>query len=112
MSRHWAIIDGIEREMCVKHSGELDAWLAPSPETYRSMGGRGGINIVQIGKMTAVRLHAEQEAFVARADKALAEQCTMIRRFCWNGRNCSSRAEDMWSANGDGIKPAPETSQS
>jgi hypothetical protein len=31
----------------------------------------------------------------------------MIRRFCEQGRNCSSRLEDMWTGNGDGIRPEP-----
>jgi hypothetical protein len=92
--------------MCVKHAAEHAAWVSPPPETFRSMGGRGGINIVQIGKPTAARVKAENDAYVERAYTGIREQREMIRRFCAEGRNCSSRLEDMWTANGDGVKPS------
>lgn len=93
--------------MCRKHAAEHAAWMSPSPETFRSMGGRGGINIVQIGKPTAARIKAEHDAYIDRAYAGLREQCDMIVRFCKEGRNCSSDLADMWTGSGDGIKESP-----
>jgi hypothetical protein len=92
---------------CRKHAAEHAEWVQPSPDTFRSMGGRGGITLVQIGKMTAARFQQEHQAFVDRAYAGIREQCEMIKRFCEQGRNCSSDVADMWTANGDGVKDAP-----
>lgn len=94
-------------EMCVKHAAEHAEWVSPGPDTFRSMGGRGGINIVQIGKMTATRFKQEHDAYVERAYAGIREQCEMIKRFCADGRNCSSDRADMWTGNGDGVKSSP-----
>jgi hypothetical protein len=93
--------------MCTKHAAEHAAWTSPPPDTFRSMGGRGGVNIVQIGKMTAARFKAEHDAYVERAYAGIREQCEMIVRFCAENRNCSSNLADMWTGNGDGVKPSP-----
>lgn len=93
--------------MCVKHAAEHAAWVDPPASAFRSMGGRGGINIVQIGKPTAARLKMEHDAYIERAYAGIVEQCEMIKRFCADGRNCSSDKADMWTGNGDGVKSSP-----
>ena len=88
--------------MCKGHRREWNGWLDCSPETFRALSGNAGINIVQIGRVTAVRLREEQAARADRGWAALNFQLKLVESACAAGNLCSDECfHENWDFTGE-----------